>query len=112
MGLLDSILAADAQAFADPDLFGEPVTYTPKGGAPVAVNAVVYRLPPTLIPGTASVAAPSIEVFVPRGVAGIVALDKDGDRITVAARIGDAPKPHPIAEIVSQDAGGYMLRLR
>lgn len=119
MGILDSILRADAAlVFCDPNGFGEPVVYTfnPTGAAPASktYNAVVYRLIPEQLPG-GGMASPVIEIELPNdpsGVNGPAAINKNGDTITVADRQGGNATVHQINAVMTQDAGMWRLRLR
>jgi len=43
MGSLQDLMAAQADLFTSPNLFGESVTYTPKNAAPRTINANIFR---------------------------------------------------------------------
>lgn len=114
MGMLDDIMADDAQAFADADLLpgGESVTYTPVGGSPVTFSANVNR--DVLVPsdaGDGMVAA--VEVFIRRHVTlGRTSINTGGDTITLAQRYGGTARAFMVSEIVTQDAGGWLVRVQ
>ncbi|QDC11275.1 hypothetical protein FHY55_19450 [Oceanicola sp. D3] len=74
-------LAADTAAiFADAQGFGEDVTYTPDGGAPVAVRAIPSRPDETIGFAGAELASDTTRILVPVSE---VATPAKGDAFTV-----------------------------
>lgn len=113
MGILDDILAADAQAFADADLMvgSESVTYTPRGGTAVTFDANVSRDVPILA-DSGDGYVPSIQVFVRNhATLGVTSVNTGGDTVTIAERRGGTARTHQVREVLEQDAGGWLLRL-
>lgn len=110
-------LAAELQV----EHFGEEIVYTPRGGAARPIKAVVWRRPPQPAKGGSGrpqaafqqSAAPAMEIYVRNhAAAGVSSIDRDGDTYAIAERLGEAPKKWRVVEIVTQDAGGFHLRLR
>jgi hypothetical protein len=116
MSILDGILADDADyAFAgDGAGFSETVTYTPIGAAALSDGAIVFREPPLAVPDSGGKFAPQLKVFIRMNFGGgLTSIDAAlRDTITVAERQNGAPSVHVIAEVLSQDPGGWLLRLR
>jgi hypothetical protein len=113
-----SILRDDAvKVFGDAvGGFAETVTLTPPPGSGLAARAftaqVFYHVPED-IAGTDK-AAPKTEVFVPYSedpTEGATAIVLGGTTVTVPERQGGTPRARPIAQIMTQDAGGWLLRL-
>ena len=118
MSLSDVILADAQTVYCDPLGIAEPVVYTAKGAAPLPLNLPVFRAPPAPVMGAGGGgipaggnAAPMLQVFIPKGV-GVAAITKNADTITVAERIGGTAIPHPVVEILGDDVGGWLLKLR
>lgn len=110
----DMLKADAATVFADVEKFGEEIVYRPRSGADRTFSVVPDRSPPAPI-GGAGHYTPSLVVFVPNSTdatKGVASIDKDGDKIVIAEREGGTAREHLIAEIVSQDPGGWTLRLR
>lgn len=115
MGVFDDLEALDAALFVDPSLMPgvETVLFTPYGSTAREIGANVNRNPPSLIDGAKTIAAGMIEVFIRNhATLGATSINRDGDKISVAPRKGGNRVPMQIVEIVSQDAGGWVLRLR
>ena len=115
MGILDSILSDDFATLTDPDFFGESVSYTAvaAGASPVLIDALVLR-DPLVANGGERTATRRVEIVVsadPR--VGIPAKPaRNQDTITVAWNLGDVPAAYLITEIVTQDTGGWHLKLK
>lgn len=113
MGLLDDVMASDAAALIDPDGFGEPVTYTPRGGSALSINAVVVRRLPDAVEESVSGFAPVMEIYIANDATkGVTAVDTGGDVVAVADRIGGTARSHPVAKVIDQDHGFWHLGLR
>ena len=95
--------------------FVETVVYTPAGGRPRSIDAVVNREPIAAKPETPRGVAPRIEVTVRNDVTlGISSseIDLGGDTVTLARRIGETAAARPVRRIVGQDAGAMTVELR
>src|SRR4051812_19063039 len=101
MSLRDLMADDAANVFCNPDDFGEPVTYTPFGGAARAINAVVWRFPPKegdarghrmriMVANSATTGIASSEV------------NPSGDTVTLAYRPGQTPRAYTI-RLVADD---------
>ena len=109
MGNLDSLLVSD---MAGPLLadFGESISYTPSGGSPCSIQAIVHReLPETI--NSSLVNTIDIEI-ANHPTLGIQTVTRMGDVVTVALREGATPGPLKVVAIVAQDPGYWRLRLR
>lgn len=110
MGLMDEVDETIwAAAFTNADAFPgvESVTYTPDGGNPTVISVPVFRDPP-LPDLTTGVVARRLRIFVAATQIDSVA---PNDRVTIAFDRGGAAKQHAVKQILSQDAGGWMLLL-
>lgn len=115
MSIFDDILAQDAAFAVNPELApgAESVTYKPVlGAAAMTFDAVVNRLPPEVDPGSGAVVH-HITVFVPNhATLGVTSVNTSGDRIHLPRRQGGTAEDLKVAEILTQDAGGWLLLLR
>lgn len=123
MSILDSIMAEDFRFACDPDTGvpgSESAVYWPaRAIAGIAVNVVVDRQgtrPIDGMPGDFS--APAIMVDLAAGQDATVDASlktgaaTGGDTIYIARKFGGVAEKVPVAEIVSQDAGGWRLKLQ
>ena len=118
MGLLDTVMLADAKSLMDTDEFGESVTITPHGSSAITRTVVIVRDPIAILRMTENSGAPGVNA--PKMLA-LVANDsttgrttwKVGlDTITVAFRYGGTAEAHTVAAVIRQDAGMWVLDLR
>lgn len=108
------MLAADAAIWIDSSASAEveSVTFTPRSGSPRTISAQVFRSLPVTVPGASIGNTPALQVFIRRhATLGATSIDRGGDTITVAVVKGRTAEALPVAEIVSEDAGGFLLRL-
>ena len=112
MGLLSDIMATESlNAFANLDEFGESAVYTTSAGVARTVQVQVFRGITEAIPGQSEgYVAPISQVFLPAGQ-GITSIDTGGDTVAIADDIGAPVLTLPVTMVVSQDAGGWMLKL-
>ena len=90
MSFEQSILADDAGGFLD--IWGESIVYTPRGGSPRTITAVVDRMPRARMDNAGNVYRPSLTLaFKNHATTGILATDSacSGGTIAVAVRLGD-----------------------
>jgi hypothetical protein len=110
MGFADDFFAVDVSAFAD--AYGESITYTPAGGSPVAVTAVVVRgvLSPVSELG-GKVGAVHHELTIARSA--IASISK-GDQFSFANHVGGTATVHSDIQIDQErtDAGAWVLKVR
>lgn len=112
MGLLDDIMAADAEFLVDPDEFGESVTYTPKVGSAVTRNAVVDRMGLQEVEGTGALAE-TFDVLIPNDATnGVASVDTGGDTITFPPRVGETAVARQVVAVIDNDNGMWRLRCR
>ena len=91
------------------DNFGEPVTYTPRGGSPVEVVAIITRDPARAFEVNGKVITPRFLVRLTNspelGVA-VESVNTGGDRITLKYMPPDATaKEHTVVALLSTDSG-------
>lgn len=105
----DTALASDASIFLD--AFGEDIVYLPIGGGSRSIRAVVTRERPAQFT-TSRAKTPKLIIHVANNsTIGISSteIDKGGDQVTVAVRLGETAQNKRITKIIGQDAG--MLKL-
>jgi len=114
MSILDDFDAEAMQfTFANSDIFGEEITYTPYQSSALTFDAVVMRDAPFINDGGA--ATLETIIMLPRSTdntVGVNSINVGGDTSTFKANIDDAiSKTYHVAEILSQDGGSWVLRL-
>ena len=96
------------------DQFGESVIYTPAGGSPRTIQAIVDRGPLELVAEPGDVLAPSLEIEVlddaTEGIASS-AVNTGGDTVTVSVWPGQTACVLAVVELMQQQDNG-LLRLR
>ncbi len=113
MGLLSDQLVADALAMTSTDEFGQDVSYTPSGGSARTIPAVVNYNPPSTMPESGKVLTGDASVEIRNhATLGATTITTQRDTITMPARIGGASRSWTIVEIISQDAGMFLVRVR
>ena len=115
MGLIDEQIASDFDSMIEGQVqANETVVYTPLGGVAKTITAVVERLQPTSIEETKRGLAPDILISIDNdAVTGVTSVNTGGDTVTVSARYGAPPVPHPVAEVLRDStASNWHLRLR
>jgi hypothetical protein len=109
---LKSQIAQDAvNAFLNTNEFAEEITYTPKGGAPKIIKAVIIRkrLDPAY-EDTGRVLINQGEVFVANdAVSGVASINKGGDIVSFAETIGGTAINWIVADILDHDEGLWHL---
>lgn len=95
------------------DHFGETVTYVYRDdNDPKDIPAVVHRLGrqparPGVPQGTRLVA----HVFIPRDPTTGIAQFNDGDKLLLAMRLGDEPRPCRIEQVLEEDEASYLFEV-
>ncbi len=99
--------------FLNEDEFAESITYTPKGGSPKTLSAIVNRQ--RLIPAsetTGRILTNQIEIIIANDSAyGVTSINKGGDQVALPERIGEAAINWIVADVLDHDAGGWHLLL-
>lgn len=109
MGLQDDVDAMVwGKALNNPDTMPgvESITYYPRGGDAVEIKAQVFRPSPNPAMG---VVERETRIFVAKSQ--IQKIEVRADRVRLAHNIGQEPEDMTVADIIEQDAGGYLLRL-
>jgi len=99
------------KAFLDGEAFAEDVTYTPKGGMPKVIKAVIIRkrLDPAY-EDTGRTLINQGEIFIANdAAAGIASINKGGDIVSFAETIGGAVINWIVADILDHDEGLWHL---
>lgn len=120
MSALDDILEFDAAnvfASADHSFEVESITYKVFLGSTERTFPVqVWRFAAEDIDEAGGVhLAPRIEIFVPRSstsTVGVTSVDIHMDRVSIATKRGGTAEDHAIAQVLREDAGGFLLLLR
>lgn len=93
------------------DVHGEDVTYTPFGGSPSVIGAIVTRRTLTPQPNQSpNYALYEVELTVSQAV--LTSVNIGGDRVAVLSRVGGASKTYAVAAILGSDGGMWRLALR
>ena len=96
---LATLMATDAAAMLSTSEFAETVVYTPRGGSPRSIAAVIDRGPREIINMDGNVYKPMARLTVANdAVSGIASSDTAmvGGTITYAVRPGETPRSVPI----------------
>lgn len=107
MSNFTDMLANDAQYMANPDEFGEQITYTPKGQSTLTgIYAVIERLEPEQMaegPGRRK----KIILHIPnKATVGLTSKPKRGDSLTASWEAGDDPVTMRVSDNLTRDEGG------
>lgn len=94
------------------DHFGEELVYAFKAGGTRTVRAVVDRLDiEPAMPGQPQIKVRRAHVCIPRDATlGITAV-VNGDKVTMAMRVGEAPEVARVRRIVTQDEGFFLVEV-
>ena len=115
MTLRDTIIDDATAVFANEDDFAETVVYRPRSGGTRSISAVVIRQIAETISDEENRVVPVFEVHVANDSTNGIAADeinRGGDTIDIAERIGQTAKPRPITQILEQDEGMIVLQCR
>lgn len=115
MGLLDTAAQNDAEYLVNDDVFGESVTYTARGGSPVAYKAVVDRRPDEPMDGQTNGLAHSLVISLRRDSAGTVGPvnARPGDVVSVKVQVGDsAARSLSVVSVDENDNAMWVLHCR
>lgn len=108
----DDILEDDAELFVDPDAFPgvETVAYISHPNTSKSISANVFRD----VPARDAMGRMVVEqhIFVWKDATdSITAVDCGGDRVTIGQDHNGTAKTYRVAQIIQQDAGGWLLKL-
>lgn len=92
--------------------FGETITYTPRGGSPRTITAIVNRNPARLLASMQDVVSALVTIRVlddasnaTYGGIASSAVNLGGDSVTLAVRAGETPSVLALNEFLSDDGG-------
>lgn len=91
-----------ANTFALTSTFGILITYTPYGGAPITLRAIVQRFPPEKTGETPRQQVSAVELFISKTDYPSTPL-KDGDTVTLP----DVPRPLTVVSILNEHLPGF-----
>jgi len=111
---LKSKMQDDAKvAFLNSDEFAESVVYTPNGGSPKTINAIVVR-------ERLESKGPDQNIALSRGceiliandaVAGVTSINKNNDKVSFPVQVGGASVIWTVVEILHHDDAMWHLRV-
>jgi hypothetical protein len=100
--------------FLNTDEFGEPISYTPKGGTAKSIKAQVFRQ--GIAPAsedTGRVLQSQVEIIIANDATyGVTSINKGGDTVSLPERIGGSNVTFSVADILKQDDGLWHLLLQ
>jgi hypothetical protein len=114
MSLKDQFSLDANNCFLNIEEFAEEITYTPKGGDAKVIKAVVNRkrIDPAY-EDAGRVLLSQCEIFIANDqTAGVTAINKGQDLVTLAEVIGDSTINWVVADILAQDEGMWHLLLQ
>jgi len=102
-------MATDCVALFSSSALAEAVTYTPAGGAPLSILAIIDRHPIAPVDNARQIAADEVVVSIRNAATVGVVAPARGDRIALPVEVGGATVSYRVAEILSGDAGVWSL---
>jgi hypothetical protein len=111
MSFKDGLSQDAGKVFLNSSEFAEDVVYTPKGGSPLAIKAVINRrrLDPAY-EDTGRTLLNQAEIFIANdAAAGVISINKGGDTVSFAENLGGAAVNWVVVDILSQDEGMWHL---
>ena len=110
MSFKDQLSQDSISTFLNADEFAEEITYTPSGGVPKVIKAVIVRegLEPSSENASRSLRKQAEIYFANDDVNGVTAIDKKDDRITLNDVEGTAREAR-INEVLGGDEGMWHL---
>ncbi len=116
MGFKESLAVDMATVFADPSYFGEEIIYTPSGGSPVTIRAVVRRrvVPREEQRGTVDTPMNSFELWIANDATSGRSSVKPGfDTVAFKKFLSDAGNTtFKITKILHHDEGAWHLEVQ
>lgn len=108
-------LSSDMAVFLNSDEFGESITYTPHGGSPISIVALIDRDHPN--PGRDDVRTDrqfpvnTVQLTIAKhATLGVASVKERFDRVALKRKISDAgTTTFTITRIVEQDEGAWLL---
>ncbi len=114
MGAFEQTLQAAADSFFL--LPGaEWILYRPRSGSVRRIRAVVSRADASALPGLSDGSRSQLAILVKNHATGGIrsdAIDTGGDKVDIAPRQGEAPRPMRLTEIINQDAGLMLIAVQ
>lgn len=114
MSLKDLMAEDAANVVLNSDEFAEEIQYTPHNGTVRTIKAIVERS--RIMPDSADagrVLAKTVEVNIARhATLGVLAVTKNGDKISLPTVIGGTNDDYVVVDILSQDEGLWRLLLK
>lgn len=108
----DDQLSEDADIFLS--IFGQAITYYPRGGGSRAIVGIVDQEQVSGIPGVPGANTPPARITVKNSATDGISsteIDTGGDKIGYSVRIGQAAQSRRIGKIISQDHGMLTLEV-
>lgn len=114
MSLKNDLASDFANEFLSTDEFAESITYTPSGGSPKTIKAIVVRPQiDVLDQDRGRVLARQVEIQIANNsTTGVASVKKGFDQVALKLYLGDAANTtFVVSEIVKHDDGMWHLRL-
>lgn len=94
------------------DHFGEEVTFSPYGGSPRTIDAIVTRQMPVPLSEVPTQLLPNIDVWIRRHATnGALTINVNQDTITTPVQIGGSAVAQLITDILFEDASWFHLSI-
>ena len=111
MSFKDNLKNDAVNIFLSADEFAEQIQYTPKGGSPKTIKAVINRQ--RLTPGgeeSGRVLQNQIEIFIANDAAyGVDSINKGGDEVLFPEIVGGIDVNFVVVDILGEDQGMWHL---
>ena len=112
MAFADVVKADAVAVFANPDEFGESLSYTPDGGPAATVRCVVDRKPAERH-ASRDFKSSDLVLSVPNDATdGVTTVAPGKDTVAVAPILGGSTKTYRVIEILNQDPGMWEILCR
>lgn len=111
MSFKDNLKNDAVNIFLTPDEFAEQIQYTPKGGSPKTIKAVINRK--RLTPGgeeSGRILQNQIEIFIANDATyGVDSIKKGGDEVSFPEIVGGIDVNFVVVDILGEDQGMWHL---
>lgn len=102
-------IAEDALVLANPDEFGEELTYNVGGVTPRTIRAVVFRGEIAPRPEDEYTQTVTVRLYVPNRDENGITAHAAADTVSVSPRLGDAAQTFRVVRVINVDEGMWHL---
>ena len=112
MAFTDQILADFKNCILNTNEFAEPISYTPGGGSPKTINAILVRERLTSKGPDRGIALNrDCEIYIANdAIAGVTLVNKNNDKASFPVQKGGSPVTWQIVEVMYHDDSVWHLR--